>query len=116
MNIRNVHHFTVVLTPKTCARCGRDFGAFGREYTCTVCRDSSGREQKAAPRLSFREQQIVALIKQAKSNKEIAFELCLTVGTVKEYIYHIFRKLGVSNRTALALWSQPRDTRVEAVS
>ena len=43
------------------------------------------------------------LIQQARTNKEIAYELCLTVGTVKEYVYHIFRKLGVTNRTELAL-------------
>jgi DNA-binding NarL/FixJ family response regulator len=60
----------------------------------------------AAPRLSFRERQIVELIQQAKSNKEIAHELCLSVGTVKEYLYHIFRKLGVTNRTQLALWGR----------
>lgn len=75
----------------------------GREYTCPVCKRPSHRERTAAPRLSFREKQIVELIQQAKSNKEIAYELCLTVGTVKEYIYHIFRKLGVKNRTELAL-------------
>ncbi len=57
-----------------------------------------------SPQLSCRERQIVKLIRQAKSNKEIAFELCLTVGTVKEYLFHIFRKLGVKNRTELALW------------
>ena len=57
-------------------------------------------------RLSSRERQIVNLIQQAKSNKEIAHELCLTVGTVKEYLYHIFRKLGVGNRTELALWGR----------
>ena len=53
--------------------------------------------------LSFREQQIVDLIGQAKTNKEIAYELCLTEGTVKEYLHHIFRKLKVTNRTELAL-------------
>jgi len=57
-------------------------------------------------RLSYRERQIVQLIQQAKSNKEIAYELCLTVGTVKEYLYHIFRKIGVGNRTELALWGR----------
>jgi DNA-binding NarL/FixJ family response regulator len=68
----------------------------------------------AVPRLSFREKQIIELIQQAKSNKEIAYELCLTVGTVKEYVYHIFRKLGVTNRTQLALWG--RDFQTELAS
>jgi DNA-binding NarL/FixJ family response regulator len=55
--------------------------------------------------LSFREQQIVALIAEAKANKEIAYDLCLSEGTVKEYLYHIFRKLNVTSRTELALRS-----------
>ncbi len=63
-------------------------------------------QQRNLPALSYRERQVVALIQQAKSNKEIAFELSLTVGTVKEYVYHIFRKIGVSNRTELALWGR----------
>jgi len=55
--------------------------------------------------LSPREQQIVALIQEAKSNKQIAYELHLTEGTIKEYLYRIFRKLHVSSRTELALLS-----------
>lgn len=42
---------------------------------------------------------------QAKLNKEIAYELHLTEGTVKEYLNRIFRKLEVTNRTALAVWA-----------
>jgi DNA-binding NarL/FixJ family response regulator len=95
---------TVVRTPRTCARCGRVFGAIGREYTCPSCRQPKGRA--AAPReLSFRERQIVSLVRQAKANKEIAAELCLTEGTVKEYFHRIFRKLDIRNRTELALRS-----------
>jgi DNA-binding CsgD family transcriptional regulator len=55
--------------------------------------------------LSFREKQVVRLIQQAKLNKEIAYELQLTEGTIKEYLNRIFRKLGVKNRTELAIWA-----------
>ncbi|HVO28751.1 MAG TPA: LuxR C-terminal-related transcriptional regulator [Candidatus Paceibacterota bacterium] len=65
--------------------------------------------------LSPREIQIVRLIGQAKANKEIAYELRLTEGTIKEYLYHIFRKLGVTSRTELALaginFASPEDAR-----
>jgi len=54
-------------------------------------------------RLSPREQAVVALIAQAMSNKEIAYELGLTYGSVKEYVSRIFRKTGARNRTELAL-------------
>ena len=70
----------------------------------------------AAAKLSVREKQIVDLIRQAKSNKEIACELCLTVGTVKEYVYRIFRKLGVTNRTELAIFGRNFDSAAAAIS
>jgi len=38
-------------------------------------------------------------------NKEIAYELHLTEGTVKEYLNRIFRKVGATNRTDLAVWA-----------
>lgn len=89
----------VVTIAKSCARCGKRFGAEGRKYVCSDCRSIS-QESRG---LSFRERQIVGLIRQAKANKEIAYELCLTEGTVKDYLHNIFRKLGVKNRTELAL-------------
>lgn len=58
-------------------------------------------------KLSNREWEIVFLIVAlAQSNKEIAYELGLTEGTVKEYLNRIFVKLNLANRnrSALALW------------
>jgi DNA-binding NarL/FixJ family response regulator len=93
----------IVATPKTCARCGSRFGALRREYVCTACRRPRLKHHTGGPDLSRRESQIVALIRQAKANKEIAYELCLSEGTVKEYLNRIFKKLQVRNRTELAL-------------
>jgi DNA-binding NarL/FixJ family response regulator len=95
---------------RSCARCGTRFDAFGREYSCPACRKPTVAIPEPArhAELSFREQQIVALIRQAKTNKEIAYALCLAEGTAKEYLYRIFRKLAVTNRTELALRS-PRE-------
>jgi DNA-binding NarL/FixJ family response regulator len=50
----------------------------------------------------------VELIAQAKLNKEIAHELHLTEGTVKEYLNRIYKKVGLSNRTELAVWALTR--------
>ena len=106
------HNIAISPEPPTrsCARCGGHFRASGREYSCPACRKPNVAVPESAQHaeLSFREQQIVALIRQAKTNKEIAYELCLAEGTVKEYLYRIFRKLAVTNRTELALRS-PRD-------
>jgi DNA-binding NarL/FixJ family response regulator len=58
-----------------------------------------------SPKLSFREKQLVELVSQGKLNKEIAHELHLTEGTIKEYLHRIFRKLETTNRTELAVWA-----------
>jgi DNA-binding NarL/FixJ family response regulator len=92
--------------PRSCARCGSGFHTSGKEYICTACRKPKPPlAPKSRPALSFREQQIVALITEAKANKEIAYHLRLSEGTVKEYLHHIFRKLNVTSRTELALRS-----------
>lgn len=53
--------------------------------------------------LSRRERQLVALVAQGLRNREIASELGITEGTVKVYLNAIFDKLGVANRTELAI-------------
>lgn len=103
----------------SCFRCGNEFRASGRGRICPACRTPKADRNKVLdPKLSFREQQVVNLVAQAKLNKEIAHELHLTEGTVKEYLNRIFRKLGVSNRTALAVWamSHPVAHREECVA
>jgi DNA-binding CsgD family transcriptional regulator len=91
---------------KTCYRCGSEFSTdTGR--ICSVCRKPRIRARKPpiSRNLSFREKQIAQLVSKAKLNKEIAFELRLTEGTIKEYLNRIFRKLEVKNRTELAIWA-----------
>ncbi|RKD68137.1 MULTISPECIES: response regulator transcription factor [Sinobaca] len=48
--------------------------------------------------LTDREKQVIELIADGKNTKEIASELFITNGTVRNYISIIFDKLGVSNR------------------
>ena len=52
---------------------------------------------------ALREKQITELIKRGKTNKEIAWELRLTEGTIKGYLLRIFRKFKVKHRTQLAM-------------
>jgi two-component system nitrate/nitrite response regulator NarP len=53
--------------------------------------------------LSDRDQKIVEGAAAGLRNKEIADGLGITEGSVKVYLHRIFEKLGVSNRTELAL-------------
>jgi RNA polymerase sigma factor (sigma-70 family) len=52
--------------------------------------------------LTQRESQIVRLVSEGLSNKEIARQLNLSQGTVKVHLHNIFQKLEISNRTVLA--------------
>jgi len=54
-------------------------------------------------RLTDRERDVLALIAEGKSNKEIGRALDLTEGTVKGYVSAIFEKLDVSDRTQAAM-------------
>ena len=53
--------------------------------------------------LSERELDILRLLSQGASNKEIADDLVITVGTVKNHVTSILAKLGVRDRTQAAL-------------
>jgi DNA-binding NarL/FixJ family response regulator len=59
-------------------------------------------EQLVEP-LSERELEILALIARGASNKEIAGQLFIAEGTVKNHVTHILGKLGVRDRTQAAL-------------
>jgi len=56
----------------------------------------------AAEVLTSRQQAVLALIRQGASNKEIAYRLGVTEGTVKAHLTTIFRLLGVANRIQAA--------------
>jgi DNA-binding CsgD family transcriptional regulator len=90
---------------RNCNRCGIDFRFYDRERICPQCRGPREARKPANRALTFREKQVVHLICKAKLNKEIAYELHLTEGTIKEYLHRIFRKAGASNRTELAVWA-----------
>jgi tripartite-type tricarboxylate transporter receptor subunit TctC/DNA-binding CsgD family transcriptional regulator len=54
--------------------------------------------------LTPREREIVDLISGGLANKEVGRQLDLQEGTVKVHLHNIYTKIGVANRTALALW------------
>jgi DNA-binding NarL/FixJ family response regulator len=55
--------------------------------------------------LTPREEQVVALVAEGLSNREIAQELNLSLHTIKKYLFRIFEKLGISTRVELALYA-----------
>ena len=95
---------------RTCSRCGQEFGGVSGAYVCDACRTPRHiQDDHSGKPLSGREKQIVMLVRRAMANKEIAWQLHLTEGTVKEYLSVIFKKLGIQNRTELALWAMANE-------
>lgn len=82
---------------------------------------ASGKQREFPKRsvsaLTDREYQIMRLVSEGLSNKEIGRRLNLSDGTIKVHLHHIFQKLEVGNRTALAalanrgLWPDHRSLR-----
>jgi two-component system nitrate/nitrite response regulator NarL len=62
-------------------------------------RASTGRNARL---LTERERQIMRWVSEGLSNKEIARQLNISEGTIKVHLHHIFEKLAIKHRTALA--------------
>lgn len=60
------------------------------------------RNLKSAIRMTEREKQVIALIVDARSNKEIADELNIATFTVKSHVHNIMEKLALHSRLQIA--------------
>jgi LuxR family transcriptional regulator, maltose regulon positive regulatory protein len=60
---------------------------------------SSGSGDAPPEMLSLREREVLRLIAAGRTNRQIAAELVLALGTVKAHINNIYGKLGVNSRT-----------------
>ena len=77
---------------------GRVVAAFAR-----LMESGGQRAEALVLPLSPREREILSLVSQGASNKEIADRLCLAEGTVKNHVTNILTKLDVRDRTQAAL-------------
>jgi DNA-binding NarL/FixJ family response regulator len=67
------------------------------------------RTPRSASGLTAREYSLLAELVRGEGgalNKDIAFRLGIGEPTIKVYYSLLMRKLGLSNRTALALWAE----------
>jgi len=75
-----------------------DIVAAANERDACVARAGAGNGDV----LTVREQDVLRLMVEGRSNPEIADALCVGVGTAKTHVAHILAKLGVSTRAAAA--------------
>jgi len=66
-------------------------------------------ESLSDPFLTRREREVLDLIGQGLSNKEIGNDLCLSVATVKHHVHNLFEKLGLTRRADAMrrVWDAP---------
>jgi DNA-binding NarL/FixJ family response regulator len=67
---------------------------------CRARELQAGRRPDGPVRLSLREQQVLALVAQGKTNVDIAATLVLSEHTVHRHVANILAKLGASSRAA----------------
>lgn len=93
--------------PETLLQILRQVADGQRMLPLPSCEEASSSAQTAISEkylavLTDRERQIMRLVSEGLSNKEIGRRLKVADGTIKVHLHHIFRKLEISNRTILA--------------
>ena len=67
---------------------------------------SPARPSGPAPVLTRREEDVLALVAQGRSNQQIASQLFVEITTVKTHLSHVLAKLQLDSRVQAALWWQ----------
>jgi DNA-binding NarL/FixJ family response regulator len=81
-----------------------DGAGVGGAAPSTTSSNASG-HGPGAPSLTQRQRDVLRCLREGKSNKQIAYELGLSEGTVKIHVTAVMRALGVRNRTQAVIAS-----------
>lgn len=80
--------------------------SLGHAFEKLLRREAGAR--RMATILTDRETEIMCLVAQGLSNREIGERLSVGEGTVKVHVHNIYSKLGVNNRVDLTLYAQKK--------
>lgn len=92
--IRSAHKGESFIQPSVAARLVAEFSRLSAQPPAM---------QQLAEPLSAREMDVLRLLANGATNREIASQLVLAEGTVKNYVTNIFNKMGVDDRTSAAM-------------
>ncbi len=74
--------------------------AVGESALAPVISSRLDASRTSSERLTSREAEVLSLVAEGRTNRDIGRELFLSEATVKSHLVHIFTKLGVGSRTA----------------
>lgn len=75
------------------------------EALARTAREGPARRRAAAAPLTRRERQVLALIAQGHTNRQLATSLAVSMGTVKTHVCNILARLEVTDRVQAAVWA-----------
>lgn len=90
---------------KQAARGQQVFSPKLAQIMASALRDNNTKKSNKPDDLTSRELEIVKLIAQGKTNKEVARKLGITEATVKVHVKNLLKKLSLKSRVEAALWA-----------
>jgi two-component system, NarL family, response regulator LiaR len=76
-----------------------------RKLMAQVTRQVKSDKSEPAAQLTERENEVIRLVAQGKSNREIAQDLVISEKTAKAHVSNILGKLGLEDRTQMAIYA-----------
>lgn len=98
--IHKVYHGNAMINEDIAGKVVKMFSQMARENAAVITVDEDYIKE-----LTESEWKVIGLVSKGLSNKEIAAELFLTEGSVRNYLSSVLKKLDLRDRTQLAIWA-----------
>ena len=98
--IHKVYHGNAMINEDIAGKGLKMFSQMARENAAVITVDEDYIKE-----ITESEWKVIGLVSKGLSNKEIAAELFLTEGSVRNYLSSVLKKLDLRDRTQLAIWA-----------
>ncbi len=98
--IHKVYHGNAMINDDIAGKVVKMFSQMAKENAAIITVDEGYIKE-----ITESEWKVIGLVSKGLSNKEIASELCLTEGSVRNYLSSALKKLDLRDRTQLAIWA-----------